>query len=478
LEVWKELLDRGSIDVTDNFFDIGGHSMLVAAATAGISGKIGAKVYVRDIYQHPVLQSLAQVLARRKKDMQGLPQEDAEPVIELQRDIFLSPGTTIRGTFDSSVMKSPRNVLLTGVTGFVGIHLLTELLEKTTANVYCLIRARDEYDAHTRISDAFTRYHINVPASLRERVIPVTGNLTAAELGLSAQQYSALAGIIEIIYHSASSVNFIEPYSYNKSANVDGLREIIKLASSEKLKCLVLLSTISVYSWGHWYTRKQLMTEQDDIRQNILSVSKDIGYVRSKYVMEEIADLAASQGLPVITHRLGYAMCHSVTGACAPYQWWAGLVKTCLQHKAWPALEALSEGLTTVDYMVRSLVHISRKPEAIGRKFNLVPSPSNNILLDQFFLLLQQLYPIKLEALPYKTWRKRWEDDMSSELYPLSSLFRDNMHEGRSTIELYQHTYIWDNSNVKKFLEGSGIEEPVFDRKILDAYLSYLGISL
>ncbi|SHH82870.1 hypothetical protein [Flavobacterium aquidurense] len=47
------------------------------------------------------------------------------------------------------------------------------------------------------------------------------------------------------------------------------------------------------------------MTEKDDIKQNILAVSKDIGYVRSKYVMEEITDLAASKGLPVVAYRLG-----------------------------------------------------------------------------------------------------------------------------------------------------------------------------
>lgn len=50
------------------------------------------------------------------------------------------------------------------------------------------------------------------------------------------------------------------------------------------------------------------------------------------------------------------------------------------------------------------------------------------------------------------------------------------MHEGLSTVELYQNTYIWDCSNVIQFLEGSGIKEPVFDKKILDVYLKYLGI--
>ena len=55
-----------------------------------------------------------------------------------------------------------------------------------------------------------------------------------------------------------------------------------------------------------------------------------MGYVRSKWVMEKIADLAAERGLPLMTFRLGYATCHSRTGAHADYQWWSRLARTCL----------------------------------------------------------------------------------------------------------------------------------------------------
>lgn len=238
------------------------------------------------------------------------------------------------------------------------------------------------------------------------------------------------------------------------------------------------MSTISVYSWGHKFTHKTVMTEQDDIKQNILSVSKDIGYVRSKYVMEAIADLAASEGLPVVTYRLGYAICHSTTGAFAPYQWWSNLVKVCLRYNSYPDLIELREGLITVDYITESVVHITGNPDCLGLKFNLIASPSENLTLKQFFLLLQKYYTVTLQPLPYLEWRAQWENDSTCELYPLTSLFKDNMHEGLSTVELYQNTYIWDNAQTKTFLEGSGIQEPVFDKKLLDAYLHYLGVLL
>lgn len=477
VDVWSSALERPVINITDNFFDIGGNSLLVATVAVALQRKLDVKIYLRDIYQYPVLQQLSEVLIARSRDTrEAIPVEDVEPYVELQKDVYLAPGTVFAGGFDPKQVENPTAIFLTGVTGFVGIHLLQELLDTTHADIYCLVRAQDEFSAMDKIDRCFKQYRIPQKIEQKSRIIPVIGDLALPSLGLSEEIFTKLAKQTDVIYHSGSSVNFIEPYSYMKAPNVEGLREIIKLAGAERTKCLALLSTISVYSWGHVFTGKKVMLESDDIEQNLMSVSKDIGYVRSKWVMEAVADLAAKEGLPLITYRLGYAMCHSETGASASYQWWSGLVKNCIEFKSYPALTELREGLITVDYMTRAMAHITKNKEAIGKKFNLIARPETNLTLEDFFGLMKKYYPFPLKDLPYKEWRKQWEDDSKNRLYPLTSLFRDNMHEGLSTVELYQNTYVWDCSNVIEYLEGSGIEEPVFDKKILDSYLQYLGI--
>ncbi|MGN7708394.1 amino acid adenylation domain-containing protein [Chryseobacterium sp. 22543] len=477
VDIWSSALERPVINITDNFFDIGGNSLLVATVAVALQRKLDIKVYLRDIYQFPVLQELSEVLiARSKATREAVPMEDVEPYVELQKDVYLAPGTVFAGGFDPKQVENPTTIFLTGVTGFVGIHLLQELLDTTNADIYCLVRAQDQFHAMEKIERCFKQYKIPQKEEQKSRIIPVIGDLALPALGLSEEIFSKLAKQTDLIYHSGSSVNFIEPYSYMKAPNVEGLREIIKLAGAERTKCLALLSTISVYSWGHVFTGKTVMLESDDIEQNLMSVSKDIGYVRSKWVMEAVADLAAKEGLPLITYRLGYAMCHSETGASASYQWWSGLVKNCIEFKSYPALTELREGLITVDYMTKSMAHITKNKEAIGKKFNLIARPETNLTLEGFFGLMKKYYPFTLKDLPYKEWRKQWEDDSKNRLYPLTSLFRDNMHEGLSTVELYQNTYVWDCSNVIQFLEGSDIQEPVFDKKILDSYLKYLGI--
>lgn len=478
-DIWAEELERPVINITDNFFDIGGNSLLVAIVATALNSRFDTKVYMRDIYQFPVLKQLAdELITRAKKAREAIPEEDVEPYVALQQDVYLAPGTVFAGGFDPKQLEDPKTIFLTGVTGFVGIHLLQEILDTTSADIYCLVRAQDEFYAMEKIDRCYKQYHIGRKEEQKPRIIPVIGDLSLPLLGLSEEQFKKLAAMLDLIYHSGSSVNFIEPYSYMKAPNVEGLREIIKLAGAERTTCLALLSTISVYSWGHVFTGKKVMLESDDIAQNLMSVSKDIGYVRSKWVMEAVADLAAKEGLPLITYRLGYAMCHSETGASAPYQWWSGLVKNCVEFKSYPLLTELREGLITVDYMTQSMAHITKNKDAIGKKFNLIARPETNLTLENFFGLLKKYYPLTLEGLPYKEWRKQWEDDSKNRLYPLTSLFKDNMHEGLSTVELYQNTYVWDCSNVIQFLKGSDIEEPAFDKKMLDSYLKYLGISV
>ncbi|MCS3530108.1 amino acid adenylation domain-containing protein [Chryseobacterium sp. JUb7] len=478
-DIWAEELERPVINMTDNFFDIGGNSLFVAIVTTALQEKLSVKVYMRDIYQFPVLKDLSNVLISRAKDeREAIPVEDMEPYVELQNDVYLNPGTVFAGGFDPKQIENPKQIFLTGVTGFVGIHLLQELLDTTDADIYCLVRAQDNFHALEKIDTSFKQFNIPKNQQQISRIIPVIGDLAVPSLGLSDEVFTQLAHSIDLIYHSGSSVNFIEPYSYMKAPNVEGLREIIRLAGAERTKCLALLSTISVYSWGHVFTGKTVMMESDDIEQNVMSVSKDIGYVRSKYVMEAIADLAAKEGLPLITYRLGYAMCHSKTGASAPYQWWSGLVKNCIEFKAYPALKELREGLITVDYMTQAMGHITKNKQAVGKKFNLIASPETNLTLEDFFGLLKKYYPHTLNPQSYKDWRKYWENDSKNRLYPLTSLFKDNMHEGLSTVELYQNTYVWDNSNIVNFLKNSDIKEPVFDKKMLDSYLNYLGVPI
>ena len=467
--IWRELLGADYVGANDNFFDIGGHSLLAATLATRLSQKLDIRAYVRDIYDYPTVAALEKALAERAGH--NAPGVDSEPVRQLQNDVRLADDVHISPQFDSRQLTHPQTILLTGATGFVGSHLLAELLATTKATIYCLVRSPAQEQAQLRINGVLNRYRLTLTPEQSRRVHAIRGDLAEPDFGLQPEAYRLLCQETDIIYHSASSVNFIQPYSWMKRDNVQGLQEMIRFATRLRTKPLILLSTISVYSWGHLHTGKTTMLESDDIDQNLSAVSADIGYVRSKWVMEKIADLAASKGLPLITFRLGYATSHSQTGVSASYQWWGRLVQTCISTGTVLDLQELREGLTTVDYMTRTIAFISRNPQALGKKFNLIHEDANNLTLKDFFRQLENHFDLQFTPLPFHTWLAQWEQDTQAPLYPLLSLFKDNILDGQSTVQLYQNTYRWDCSNVKAFLAGSGIEEPRFTKEVLLSYL-------
>ena len=466
---FARLLGHSDFGLDDSFFALGGQSLLAARLIKDIAETRQAKAYVRDIYDFPSVRTLAAELERRCG--RAIPASDAEPARALQADVHLIEGTQFAPGYVASQLTAPRHVLLTGATGFVGAHLLCELLASTAATIHCPVRAPDDRAAGERLRSVLAKYLLEPDGDSLLRVRAYPADLAEPRLGLGAYDHDYLSEAVDVVYHSASAVNFIQPYSYMRRDNVQGLREIIAFCARCRTEPLALLSTISVYSWGHLHTGKQVMREDDDIDQNLPAVTTDIGYVRSKWVMEKIADLAATLGLPLMTFRLGYATFNRRTGCCADYQWWSRLVRTCLSHGTLPELHDLREGLTTVDYMTRAIAHISRNPEALGKKFNLIHSDGNNLTLLEFFEKLEAATGRRLHRLSYRDWRAQWENDPDAPLYPLLSLFKDSLYDGLSTVELYQNTYRWDCSNVHEFLRGSDIAEPCFNEEELLRYV-------
>jgi len=472
-DLWRRLLKIEHIRADDDFFALGGHSLLAANLANQLSKAFAVKTYVHDIYEYSNLAMLTQAMTQRQRQEQTPEPQDSELAHALLDDVSLPPDIAIDPTFDPRQISAPRAILLTGATGFVGAHLLADLLRTTNAELYCLVRDGAKLPPRQRLEAVLQRYRIALNASQHARIHMVPGNAAEHDFSLTPAAYRALSRDIDLVYHSASAVNFIQPYAYMKRDNVQGLREIIRFAAHSRTKPLMLLSTISVYSWGHLHTGKRVMRESDDIDQNLPAVSRDIGYVRSKWVMEKIADLAAAQGLPLMTFRLGYATCHSRTGVNADYQWWGRLVKTCISSGTVPDLREMREGLTTVDYMTRAIAHVSRNPQALGQKFNLIHQGDNNLTLREFFSLLEREFGYRFRPLPFAQWRAQWENDSDAPLYPLLSLFKDPMVDELSTVELYQDTYRWDCSNLQRFLQGSGIDEPRFTRQLLLNYLQH-----
>jgi thioesterase domain-containing protein len=60
--IWHSVLGIENISIFDNFFDIGGHSLLILRVHTELQGKFGGTVRVTDLFRYPTIASLAEYL--------------------------------------------------------------------------------------------------------------------------------------------------------------------------------------------------------------------------------------------------------------------------------------------------------------------------------------------------------------------------------------------------------------------------------
>ena len=60
--IWKEFLPDGNMNVLDNFFDAGGHSLMMAQIHHRLKSRLNTNINLIDLFQYPSIRSLAKHL--------------------------------------------------------------------------------------------------------------------------------------------------------------------------------------------------------------------------------------------------------------------------------------------------------------------------------------------------------------------------------------------------------------------------------
>jgi acyl-coenzyme A synthetase/AMP-(fatty) acid ligase/acyl carrier protein len=67
-EVWQELLNRKHVGVNDNFFDLGGHSLLVVQLQRRLRKQLDCKITLIELFQRTTVSTIASYLDAQKKN--------------------------------------------------------------------------------------------------------------------------------------------------------------------------------------------------------------------------------------------------------------------------------------------------------------------------------------------------------------------------------------------------------------------------
>jgi phthiocerol/phenolphthiocerol synthesis type-I polyketide synthase E len=388
---WERMLRIDSIGIHDNFFALGGDSMLAPKLLLKLHEATGVKLFLRSLFQAPTIAEMARMIEEQRGGSGEAPAALAGVV--LAREAVLDPAIMPEGEVTGSY-QDPRAVFLTGATGYVGAFLLAELLERTRADVHCLVRGDEGLERIRRALEFYGLWN----EDLAPRILPVAGDLAAPRLGIDAAEFDRLAARLDAIYHCGAWVNTTYSYENLKASNVLGTQEALRLAARSRTKPFHFVSTLAVM--GRPAAVDGVVSENAPLSTED---SFATGYVRTKWVAEQLVNLAQERGLPTTVFRLSFVSGHSQTGVGNHRDLIWSLLRGCIQLGAGFEMND-PMNMVPVDYVSRSIVDLSRRPASLGRRFHLT-NPARfpwNSLLD---LLRDMGYP--METLSYRDWHGR-----------------------------------------------------------------------
>ncbi|MBD2464423.1 thioester reductase domain-containing protein [Oscillatoria sp. FACHB-1407] len=452
-------------DPQQGLFDLGMDSLMAVELVGLIRSQLQVELPISDFMQASSIAALAAVLMKQLAPNTIVTSEVTVNVLDLNHEANLD--SSIYPVTPAEEYTEAASIFLTGATGFLGAFLLDELLRQTQATIYCLVRASDPNVGLKKIQTnltAYQRWHDHY----RSRIIPIIGDLSQPQLGISTEQFETLARQIDVIYHNAATLNFVYPYSALKSTNVLGTQEVLRLACLIKTKPLHYVSTDAVFDSSAYYGIEVIEAEPILHTEGI-----DLGYTQTKWVSEKLVTIARDRGLPVTIYRPPLIAGDSKTGTWNTDDFTCRFLKGCIQMGSMPDMNC-GITLVPVDYVSQAVVYLSRQKQAIGKAFHL-----NNPNFSTWSEVAGYIndYGYSVQQISYEEWENKLIDIVSSQDNALSGLLpfflRRWSDEQLTFAGLGQRRVKLNCQATVAQLSGSSIACPRVDTKLLNTYFSY-----
>jgi NAD(P)-dependent dehydrogenase (short-subunit alcohol dehydrogenase family) len=343
---------------------------------------------------------------------------------------------------------------VTGATGFIGRHLVEELLRNRDGDVHVLVRedSREKLDA---LLDRWPH---------PERVKPVVGDLGQPRLGVGEQWVDEHRGQIEHVFHLAAMYDMTAPDDINERLNVAGTRHAVELANALEVAHFHHVSSVAVTGEFKGLFREDMFDEGQKLPS---------AYHRTKFESERIAREQTS--VPWRVYRPAIVIGHSQTGEMdkvdGPYYFFKLIQKARNALPQWFPLVGPELGYTNivpVDYVARAMDHIAHEPDLDGQAFHLTAPKSQRSgeVLNTF---------AKAAHAPQLAMRvdKRLTDALPKGVVSLMMSLPALRNVRRAILadlglpeEVLEHVGFsaqFDTRDTERALRGSGIEVPPLD---------------
>ena len=295
-DIFAGILQMDKVGTTDNFFELGGTSLVVTRVIIE-ADKAGLHVAYGDVFANPTPRQLASLITGEV--VSDGPDEVAD------YDYTAINNLLQRNTLEN-FLKGERqalgNVLLTGATGYLGIHILRELIDSDAKHIYCLVRGKSQEAAESRLRTLLYYYFADAFKHLfGQRLHVILGDVTS-DFGEGLQ--------VDTVFNCAAIVKHFSEGTEIEDVNIGGAKRCVDYCLKTGAQ-LVHVSTASTRGLWAGTIKDEVFTEQRFYMGQFLGNK----YIYSKFMAERlILDAVALHGLRAKIMRVGNLAARSTDG--------------------------------------------------------------------------------------------------------------------------------------------------------------------
>jgi amino acid adenylation domain-containing protein len=304
-KVFSEVLSMDKIGATDNFFELGGTSLMVTKVIIE-ADKAGHHVVYGDVFTHPSPRLLAQFVTgdtpveNTDEEVMGFDYSGIDAILQQNRV----------ETFVKGERQQLGNVLLTGATGYLGIHVLRELINSDATTITCVVRGKDQPAAEHRLKNLlFYYFEKSFKELFGSRLFVLNGDVTEDMTAILPDGHPA----INTVFNCAANVKHFSKGTDIEDVNIGGASRCVDFCLSTGAR-LVHISTTSI---GEVWVIRNDGEEVPALDERKLWFGQflDNRYIHSKFLAERIVlDAVAHHGLSAKVMRVGNLAARSYDG--------------------------------------------------------------------------------------------------------------------------------------------------------------------
>lgn len=469
LNIYKKLLSFDDIGIDDDFFELGGDSLLaIKLQVEAISNNL--QITYADIFEHPTVEELAMCINHK---------EDSFTENDCDYEKYNALLEKNKITNNMKIEDTPiGNVLLTGFTGFLGAHVLDSFIKKEKGTIYCLIRGKNNMSPEDRLLNVLHFYFdTRYDKYIGNRIKLVDGDITLPNLGLNTIDYNILGTNVNTVIHCAALVKHYGSYKDFESINILGTKRIIDFSKMYNLK-LLHVSTISVSgnnlaegaNIDNNFEHDMIFNETNFyIGQNLKNF-----YVRSKFEAEKLVLDAILDGLQGCILRMGNLTSRFSEGKFQQNHFenaFVNRLKSFLQIGVFPkSLLNLYCEFTPIDYCGDAIINIASHMSKDYNVFHLLNE--KQVYLYRLFDMLSKI-GINIRLISDEEFANTIQTLLqnSSKKQELEGIISDLNSDKQLVYNSQVHI---ESDFTKEFLLKTGFEWPYIDINYIRNYFNYL----